>query len=165
MGFERLPDAGCQGGRHQSTDGHHHEQGHEALRLCALPRSSRRTWYSTNVRRGGSAVARSAYGCSTEGRHARGLTMQLSQGQVASPSCRGGASGSRRAALKRGTCTVVSKRHHTPGLCGCQPYFSLSPLTRRTLCGRRAAPHRMLEEIRRRVCSCGALTSPAHSLH
>jgi hypothetical protein len=110
------------------------------------------------------AVARSTSGRSAC-RHARGLTIQLSQGQVASPSCRGGASGSGRAALTSCSSIGVRRRHDTPSWCGCQPYFAFSPRTRRMLCGMRAASHSILEDLRCRVRSWGTWTSPAHALY
>ena len=37
MVVERLTNAVCSGGIHQSTHGHHHQQGHEALRRFQIP--------------------------------------------------------------------------------------------------------------------------------
>ena len=56
--------------------------------------------------------------------HARGLTIQLSQGQGRQPLVPEGAPPARgRAALQSCSCTIVSRWHSTPGLCSCQPYF------------------------------------------
>ncbi len=54
--------------------------------------------------------------------HARGLTIQLSQGQGRQPLVPEGAPPARgRAALQSCSCTIVRKWHSTPSLCSCQP--------------------------------------------
>ena len=49
------------------------------------------------------------------------------------PLAGGGASGSGRAALNSFYGTSVSTRHHTPGLCWCQPYLFPYSIARRHL--------------------------------
>jgi hypothetical protein len=65
------------------------------------------------------------------------------------PRASGGASGSGRAALKSCWYMMVSTRHRTRDRCGCQPYFSLAPLTRRPPRHVRAATPGPLEGRRR----------------
>ena len=44
MLLERLTDAVLQGGIHQQTDRHHHEQGHNACGLFEIERRSEQVW-------------------------------------------------------------------------------------------------------------------------
>ena len=84
-----------------------------------------------------------------ESQHARGLTMQRSQGQGRQPRVPKGAPWARGRAALHSSWVMVRAWHRTSGRGGCQPCFALFALPSLACLWvrRRATPHRMLGDL------------------